>query len=135
MGGYVLANGAGPSLQIDCRFLNVVNPVLYELRPEIGDERYPIRFALRPGSRKPLLLTVLSADHSFPKIHFEGENLPQGVKIAAVEAIPDKQQYLLVMEASANAERVWQPLVMISGRLEQADKGLVTTPYFGMAVQ
>jgi hypothetical protein len=134
VGGYVLSLSGGSPQQIDCRYLNIIDPVSYELRPEIGDERYPTRFTVRPGSRKPMPITVLSREEKLPEMEFEAENLPRGVRIAGVEAIPDKKQYQLTIEASPDAERGWRPMVIFIARLKP-DNTVFTTPYFGMAVQ
>lgn len=133
-GSYVLSVSGGSPQQIDCRYLNVVDPVRYELRPEIGDERYPTRYTLRPGSKKPLLITVLTKEAQLPEMRFEAENLPRGVRISAVEFIPDKKQYRLTMEASADAERGWRPMVIFIAHAKPQDS-VLTTPYFGLAVQ
>ena len=130
----MLSLSGGSPQEIDCRYLNVIEPVRYELRPEIGDERYPSRFSLRPGTQKPLLITVLSHEPQLPEMQFEAENLPRGVRIAGVERLVEKNQYRLLMEASTDAERGWRPIVIIVAHAEQQDP-VLTTPYFGMTVQ
>ena len=134
VGTYVLSMSGGSPQQIDRRYLNVIEPVNYELRPEIGDERYPTRYTVRPGSVKPLLITVLSEAKDLPEMEFDAENLPRGVRIAGVEAVPEKQQYRLSIEASPDAERGWRPMLILVAHLKQGH-GILTTPYFGMAVQ
>ena len=134
VGSYVLSMSGGSPQQIDRRFLSVIETVSYELRPEIGDERYPTRYTVRPGSKKPLLVTVLTHKEKFPEMEFEAEGLPRGVRIAGVETIPDKKQYRLSIEASPDAERGWRPLVILIARPKNGDAVLATS-YFGLAVQ
>jgi hypothetical protein len=89
---------------------------------------------VRPGSKKPLLITVLTREPQLPEMQFEAENLPRGVRIAGVESIPEKKQYRLWMEASPDAERGWRPMVILVAHLK-GQGSVTTTPYFGMAVQ
>lgn len=132
-GPYVMSVSGGTPQQIDHRYLNIIDPPQFELRPEIGDERYPTRFTIRPGSKKLFLVTLLSNEADLPEMNFAFENLPRGIAIEGVERLVQEKQYRLWLQASPEAEPGWRPMVILAGKLPKGE--VVTTPYFGMSVQ
>ena len=134
VGRYVMAATSGFSHKVDRRYLSIVAPIGFTLRPEIGDERYPVRFTMQPGTIKTLTLSVLPPE-SFPaELSFSGENLPRGLSVHHVEPRPDTKQYLLHLKAAADCERGWFPLVIFVAT-DPTKRTTVPTPYFGMKVQ
>jgi hypothetical protein len=134
VGRYVMASTSGFSQSVEQRYLSIVTPTAFALRPEIGDERYPVRFTMQPGTIKTLTLSVLPPENFPAEVSFSGENLPRGLSVHHVEFRQDTQQYLLHLKAAADCERGWFPLVIFVAT-DPTKRTTVPTPYFGMKVQ
>ena len=135
-GRYVMASSGGFPYTLDHRYLSVVKPPVFMLHPEIGDERYPVRFTIQPGTKKILTLTVIPAEKFTDNFQFTSENLPRGLTIAYVQPQPDTHQYLLHLKAAADCEQGWFPLVnFIAATRRNGREVVVPTPYFGIAVR
>jgi len=135
-GRYVTSVSGGFLHTLDHRLLSIVKPAPFRLQPEIGDERYPIRFTMQPGTNKILTTTVIAPEHFPAELQFTAENLPRGVTIQRVEAESESHQYHLHLQAAPNCETGWFPMVaLIATTRVDGRATVVTAPYFGMAVQ
>lgn len=134
LGRYVMAASGGFPQSATQRYLSIVSPIEFTLRPEIGDERYPVRFTIQPGTAKILPLTLLPPQKFPLDLDFSAENLPRGLTIQQVELSPDTKQYLLHLKAASDGERGWFPLVTFVAT-DRSTGVAVPTSYFGMAMQ
>lgn len=75
-GLYAMAYSAGFSYTLNHHYLSVVKPPVFMLLPEIGDERYPVRFAIQRGTKKILALTVIPPEEFADNIQVTFETCP-----------------------------------------------------------
>lgn len=135
-GSFAMAYGGGFPYTLDHRYLSVVRPPVFTLLPDIGDERYPVRFAIQRGTKKILALTVIPREKFVDNLQFSSENLPRGLTIDHVQRQPESHQYLLHLKAAADCEQGWFPLVnFIAATRLNGMEVVVPTPYFGIAVR
>ena len=135
-GLYAMAYSAGFSYTLDHHYLSVVKPPVFMLLPEIGDERYPVRFAIQRGTKKILALTVIPPEEFADNVQVTFENLPRGVTIDHVQPEPESHQYMLHLKAAADCEQGWFPMVNFTVATKRNGREvLVPTPFFGIAVR